>query len=246
MVSRDSADLLSSVTWFTHLIYTAITSAVSMGDACPFVGHNALMRWEALQDTAGYTDEDGYEKFWSEAHVSEDFDMALRLQVAGYSLRYISYTGDGFKEGVSLTVYDELARWEKYAYGCNELLFHPIRFWPTRGPFTRLFKDFMCSSLPLPKKSTICAYIGTYYAIGGAWITTVVNFFMTGWFSPVIDKWYLDSFAIYVSITAVFTILGNLALAVYRARTKHTGFFESRKLAAKPAWTALADACLSL
>jgi hypothetical protein len=36
-------------------------------------------------------------------------------------------TGEGFKEGVSLTVYDELNRWEKYAYGCNELLFHSFR-----------------------------------------------------------------------------------------------------------------------
>lgn len=27
-----------------------------------------------------------------------------------------------FKEGVSLTVFDELLRWEKYAYGCSELV----------------------------------------------------------------------------------------------------------------------------
>jgi hypothetical protein len=32
----------------------------------------------------------------------------------GYIIRLASYKGDGFKEGVSLTVYDELARWEKY------------------------------------------------------------------------------------------------------------------------------------
>ncbi|RDI75581.1 hypothetical protein Vi05172_g13734 [Venturia inaequalis] len=29
-------------------------------------------------------------------------------------------------EGVSLTIYDELARWEKYVYGCNELGFNPL------------------------------------------------------------------------------------------------------------------------
>lgn len=49
--------------------------------------------------------------------------MALRLQTAGYTIRYGAYTEAGFKEGVSLTVYDELNRWEKYAYGCNEMLF---------------------------------------------------------------------------------------------------------------------------
>lgn len=39
--------------------------------------------------------------------------MALRLQNSGYVVRMAAYQGDGFKEGVSLTVYDELARWEK-------------------------------------------------------------------------------------------------------------------------------------
>jgi hypothetical protein len=40
--------------------------------------------------------------------------MSLRLQSAGYIIRLGAYYGDGFKEGVSLTVYDELNRWEKY------------------------------------------------------------------------------------------------------------------------------------
>ncbi len=221
--------LLCSVTWFTNLIYTAITYAVASGDACPFVGHNAVLRWQAIQDAAAYTDEDGYEKFWSESHVSEDFDMSLRLQVAGYALRYASYTGDGFKEGVSLTVYDELARWEKYAYGCNELLFHPLRFWFSRGPITKLFSDFMLSSIHLPKKLTICAYIGTYYAIASAALLSVANYFLTGWFRDVLDTFYLDSFAIYISIILVFTGLGNLALAVLRYRLGERSFLGSRQ-----------------
>jgi hypothetical protein len=75
--------------------------------------------------------------------------MALRLQCFGYKIRLGAYHGDGFKEGVSLTVYDELARWEKYAYGCNELLFHPVRFWFVRGPFTPLLKKFLWSNMPI-------------------------------------------------------------------------------------------------
>lgn len=227
---RDTNKLPSSVTWFTRLIYTAITFAVAAGDACPFVGHNAILRWKAIQDAASYTDEDGYEKFWSESHVSEDFDMALRLQVRGYSLRYAAYTGGDFKEGVSLTVYDELARWEKYAYGCNELMFHPFRFWPVRGPFTPLFRKFMASGIPLPKKLTILAYIGTYYAIGAAWILSLMNYFLTGWFRDVYDKYYLDSFATYFAIVMVFTGLGNVSLAVLRYRISEQSFLGSRKL----------------
>ncbi|KAK4138796.1 hypothetical protein BT67DRAFT_22463 [Trichocladium antarcticum] len=208
----------NGVTWFTELIYSCITFAVASGDSCPFVGHNAVLRWQALQDAVAFTDEDGYEKYWSESHVSEDFDMSLRLQVAGYSIRYASYTGDGFKEGVSLTVYDELARWEKYAYGCNELLFHPLRFWLVRGPFTPLFRRFLASAIPLPKKLTIVAYIGTYYAIAASCTITLANYFITGWFYGLYDKYYLDSFAIYISILVVFTGLGNLCLAILRYR----------------------------
>ena len=122
----------NGITFFTNLIYTAIKYTVSNGDVAPFVGHNAILRWTAIQQI-GYEDEDGYEKFWSEAHVSEDFEMSLKLQCQGYIIRLAAWAGEGFKEGVSLTVYDELARWEKYAYGCNELLFWPIRMWIYKG-----------------------------------------------------------------------------------------------------------------
>ncbi|KAI8953468.1 glycosyl transferase family group 2-domain-containing protein [Xylaria longipes] len=206
------------VEWFTNLIYSAITYTVSIGDSVPFVGHNAILRWSAVQDAASYQDEDGYEKFWSESHVSEDFDMSLRLQCAGYGCRFASYTGEGFQEGVSLTVYDELARWEKYAYGCNELMFHPLRYWPTRGPITPLFRKFLGSSIHLPKKMTICSYIGTYYAIGASWIITLFNYFLTGFFYGLYDKYYLDSFAIFISVIVVFTGFGNVSLAILRYR----------------------------
>ena len=207
----------NGITFFTNLIYTAISYAVAAGDVAPFVGHNAILRWSAVQDVA-YTSEDGPDKYWSESTVSEDFDMALRLQTAGYLVRFASYTGDGFKEGVSLTVYDELARWEKYAYGCNELIFHPIRYWPVRGPFTKLFRNFITSCMPLPSKLTIMAYIGTYYAIASAWILTLANYFIIGWFNGYIDHYYIDSFKIFFSIIIVFTALGNIALAVLRYR----------------------------
>lgn len=80
----------------------------------------SFLRWEALQDAAFIDPADEKQKIWSESNVSEDFDMALRLQLKGYSIRWASYSNGGFKEGVSLTCDDELNRWEKYAYGCNE------------------------------------------------------------------------------------------------------------------------------
>ena len=91
-------------------------SACANGEVAPFVGHNAFLRWRALQDAA-FVDSDGQEKIWSESNVSEDFDMALRLQLRGYIIRWSTYSKGAFKEGVSLTVDDELNRWQKYAYG---------------------------------------------------------------------------------------------------------------------------------
>lgn len=70
-----------------------------------------------MQDASFIDEADGKRKTWSEANVSEDFDMALRLLLKGYTLRWATYSNGGFKEGVSLTVVDELARWQKYAYG---------------------------------------------------------------------------------------------------------------------------------
>ncbi|KAL2269307.1 hypothetical protein VTJ83DRAFT_1491 [Remersonia thermophila] len=207
----------NGITFFTNLIYSAIRYTVSNGDVAPFVGHNAILRWSAIQQVS-YMDEDGYEKFWSESHVSEDFDMSLRLQCAGYIIRLAAWAGDGFKEGVSLTVYDELARWEKYAYGCNELLFHPIRKWIYKGPFTPLFRRFLFSNIRFTSKITVVSYIGTYYAIGAAWIMTSVNYFLIGWFNGYLDKYYIDSWQVWFSILLVFNGLGNIALAVMRYR----------------------------
>ncbi|PSN72380.1 hypothetical protein BS50DRAFT_597684 [Corynespora cassiicola Philippines] len=213
------------ITFFTNLVYTQIQYAVANGDVAPFVGHNAVLRWSAMQCVAYDCKLDGYEKYWSESTVSEDFDMALRLQTEGYLVRLGAYKDKGFKEGVSLTVYDELQRWEKYAYGCNELIFHPLRYWFTRGPFTKLFRRFIMSGMPLPSKVTILAYIGTYYALGSAWLLTIMNYFLVGWYNGHLDHYYIDSFKVYFAIVVVFTALGNIALAVLRYRIGEGSLF---------------------
>ena len=213
----------NGITFFTNLVYTAIKYTVANGDVAPFVGHNAILRWSAIQQVS-YVDDDGYDKFWSESHVSEDFDMSLRLQCDGYIIRLAAWAGEGFKEGVSLTVYDELARWEKYAYGCNELLFHPMRKWIYKGPFTELFRRFLFSNIRFTSKITIISYIGTYYAIGAAWIMTLANYFAIGWFNGYLDKYYIDSWKVWFSIVIVFNGLGNISLAIMRYRIGQKSF----------------------
>jgi hypothetical protein len=234
----------NGITFFTNMIYTMIRFSVANGDVAPFVGHNAILRWSALQRVAYDCEKDRWEKYWSESTVSEDFDMSLRLQSERYIIRLGAYKEDGFKEGVSLTVYDELNRWEKYlpplplshtlltnphryAFGCNELIFNPLRYWLTRGPLTPLFRSFIRSGIPFPSKITIMAYIGTYYALGSAWFFTCMNYFLIGFFNGWLDHYYIDSFKVYVAIVFVFTLLGCLSLAVCRHRNGESPLHKS-------------------
>jgi hypothetical protein len=72
----------NGIAHFTRRINKCISMACANGEVAPFVGHNAFLRWSALQDAA-FNDpgDDDKKKIWSETNVSEDFDMALRLQV---------------------------------------------------------------------------------------------------------------------------------------------------------------------
>ncbi|THV51466.1 hypothetical protein BGAL_0110g00250 [Botrytis galanthina] len=213
----------NGITFFTNLIYSAIRYGVANGGVAAFVGHNAILRWSAIQEIA-FEDEEGHERFWSESCVSEDFDMALRLQLKHYTIRMAAWAGDGFKEGVSLTVYDELTRWQKYAYGCNELMFNPIRTWLWKSPFTPLFRKFICSSIDIGSKVQIVAYIGTYYALGSAWLICLANYVFVGLWNGYLDRAYVDSWQNWLAITVVFTGAGNVGLAVQRHRSGEKSF----------------------
>lgn len=213
----------NGITYFTNLIYTSIQFAVGTGDCAPFVGHNTFIRWKAIQSISW--EEDGRTLFWSESHVSEDFDVSLRLQMNGFVVRLATYHDGGFKEGVSLTVYDELARWEKYAYGCNELVFHPFRYWITRGPITPLFRKFLWSNIKITSKITIIAYIFTYYAIASAIPLTLANYLIVGWYADQVDQFYITSWKIFVGMAFVFNVLSPLAYAMLRHRLGQKTFF---------------------
>jgi hypothetical protein len=141
--------------------------------------------------------------------------------MAGFIVRLATYHNGGFQEGVSLTIYDELARWEKYAYGCNELVFNPLMYWPIRGPFTKLFLKFVFSNIKITSKVTIFAYIFTYYAIASAIPLTLVNYLVSGWFNADLDQFYLTSWKIFVGMAVVSIVSSSDALnfANYRIRS---------------------------
>ncbi|KAJ5986604.1 hypothetical protein N7451_010969 [Penicillium sp. IBT 35674x] len=222
----------NGIAYFTNVVYTAIKYGVGSGDVSPFVGHNAFLRWKALQSIEYVDPSDGQTKWWSDAHVSEDFDISLRLQMQGNFIRLATYHNGGFKEGVSLTLYDELTRWEKYAYGCNELVFHPFYQWPWKGPVTRLFLRFLWSNIPITSKVTIIAYIFTYYAIASGMLLATVNYVLIGLFNSEIDHIYLPSWGIWCSLVVVFNGFASIAFSMARHQLKEQTF-----------WKALLNSC---
>ncbi|KAH9023732.1 glycosyl transferase family group 2-domain-containing protein [Lactarius pseudohatsudake] len=208
----------NGIAHFTRRINKCISMACANGEVAPFVGHNAFLRWAALQDAA-FEDpgDNNKKKIWSEANVSEDFDMALRLMLRGYTIRWATYSEGGFKEGVSLTVDDELNRWQKYAYGCNELIFNPIIQWWYAGPINKQLRVFIWSDAPVHYKVGMMSYMFSYYGIAGGFILSVVNYFILG-LALGVDNYYLHSFEVWLACTFVFPGLGNVGFTLLEYR----------------------------
>ncbi|PVF93653.1 hypothetical protein CPB86DRAFT_818657, partial [Serendipita vermifera] len=214
----------NGITHFTRRINRAISFSCANGEVAAFVGHNAFLRWSAIQDVAFIDPADGERKIWSENNVSEDFDMALRLQLGGYTARWAVYSDGGFKEGVSLTCDDELNRWEKYAYGCSELLFNPFIEWPTKGPINALIHKMFWSPTPAHYKIGMLAYMFTYYGIAAAFSLSLFNYLFVGWRVPS-DAFYLEGLGVWLSVTIVFPVGGNISFCLLEYRLGHRGFF---------------------
>ncbi|KAH7919846.1 hypothetical protein BV22DRAFT_1022266 [Leucogyrophana mollusca] len=207
----------NGIAYFTRRINKCISMACANGEVAPFVGHNAFLRWKALQDAAFVDPYDGKEKIWSESNVSEDFDMALRLQMRGYIIRWAAYSKGEFKEGVSLTIDDELNRWQKYAYGCSELLFNPIAQWWRKGPINHQIHRFIWSSAPLHYKISMLAYMFSYYGIAASMTIATLNYVLLGFEFPV-DGYYMHSFEIWLATTVVFFGSGNIGYTLLQYR----------------------------
>jgi len=195
------------ISLFTEHIYKiAFVYSCTNGHTAPLVGHNAILRWSAVKN-ASYVDEDINEiVYWSEKHVSEDFDMSLRMQCLQYSTRYIAYA-DGFEEGVSLTPNEEINRLKKYAYGVDEIIFHPVYEWTSKGILSPLVKKFMlCSHIQLHTKFSVITYIASYYALAAIPILTFIQYFLFR-YSEYWRVSVIESLSIIISCLVVYAVL---------------------------------------
>ncbi|KAE9390597.1 hypothetical protein BT96DRAFT_959739 [Gymnopus androsaceus JB14] len=171
-----------------------LISDVQTAKVAPFVGHNAFLRWSAVQDASFVDPADGKVKQWSEAHVSEDFDMALRLIKKGYVVQWATYSAGRFKEGVSLTVLDEVARWQKYAY----------------RPFSKQLRTFVMSNAPVHYKLNALGYMFSYYGLAVRPPATFINYLVLS-LASTIDAFYLGSFQIFLACIIVYQVAGNVS-----------------------------------
>ncbi|TFK37024.1 glycosyl transferase family group 2-domain-containing protein [Crucibulum laeve] len=207
----------NGIAYFTRRINKCISISCANGEVAPFMGHNAFLRWKAIQDAAFIDPADGKEKIWSESNVSEDFDMALRLLLKGYIIRWATYSNGGFKEGVSLSVDDELNRWQKYSYGCNELLFNPLVQWWRKGPIAHQIHRFLWSKAPMHYKISMMAYMFSYYGIAASVTISVINYVLLGFQFPV-DGYFMHSFEIWLATTVVFWGSGTIGYTLLEYR----------------------------
>ncbi len=216
--------------FFTDIVNWSISWLVACGATAPFVGHNAYIRTSALLQVSERDPKTGQLITWSENSVSEDFDMSLRLQLQGYVVRWATYSNLGYLEGVSLTPSDELNRWQKYAFGCSEIILQPLRFWLTKGPLTPLFMSFITSDkCSLSQKITVSSYMFSYYALAMSLPFAVAMFIVVGLFDNVTHLYIVDSFKVWLSILVVFSAAGTVARLLCFLRSRQKGFWRALK-----------------
>jgi hypothetical protein len=70
-------------------------------------------------------------------------------------------------------------------------------------------------------------YVFSYYGIASGLPLTVLNYFLIGWFNGSLDKFYLESWRVFVTLTVVFALVSNITLALLRYRLGEKGFMAS-------------------
>ena len=108
-------------------------------------------------------------EYWSENHVSEDFELMIHLYNLGFNGRYCAYPDCEFQEGITRTFDEEAGRHRKFSLGAHELVFNPFQDILGHGFFTPLFRTFLSSDIPSYYKVFLTAYLCSYTS-GGAYI----------------------------------------------------------------------------
>mmetsp|Transcript_22379 Transcript_22379/g.62154 ORF Transcript_22379/g.62154 Transcript_22379/m.62154 type:complete len:790 (-) Transcript_22379:1563-3932(-) len=167
-----------------------------MGCHPPLVGHSIFLRTEAVKqcgrmrmlrhaqrwlsniglpflpvDQVGFSNLSAQNRceYWSESHVSEDFELMIHLYNLGFNGRYCAYENCEFEEGITRTFDEEAGRHRKFALGAHELIFNPLQEMIGHGVFTPLFRTFMSCDIPSYYKIFLVSYLCSYSS-GGTYL----------------------------------------------------------------------------
>lgn len=164
---------------YTCNIYNGILIGTSLHCMAPFVGHNALINHDLLEDIAEENPTNGFKYYWSENKISEDFDCMIRGCKKGYIGRYVASSGI-FLEGISFDYLTEYFKLSKFACGAAELTFNPMSSWfvKNEGIFSKNMKDFIwCEEIEWYNKLNIVSYIVNFFSIAQSHFALLYNLF---------------------------------------------------------------------
>lgn len=93
------------------------------------------------------------------------------------------------------------------------MVFNPIRYWFTKSPFAKLYRQFLWSTAPISYKFSASSYVASYWAIGmGAPITIVLSF-VQAFFADSIDPIFYNTPPFNILITLIGVFVRQLALS---------------------------------
>ena len=160
-------------------------------------------------------------EYWSENHISEDFEIMVNFYNLGYNGRYIAYPGCEFEEGITRTFDEEAERQIKFSTGAHELLFNPFPEMFGKGVFTKSFWTFLTSNIPGYYKVYLTSYLLSYSS-GGIYLVIIFAGALTrilapnGGFVPVV--YYFSPASVFIMVSVIYYILSNLCFLIVMVR----------------------------
>mmetsp|Transcript_26273 Transcript_26273/g.37335 ORF Transcript_26273/g.37335 Transcript_26273/m.37335 type:complete len:926 (-) Transcript_26273:55-2832(-) len=261
---RGGTYFLNMLSTYTDALYQGhfLLSSI-LGCHPPLVGHSVFLRSEAVRqcgrmrmlrkaqrwlkniglpflDVAqvgvSNVNDENHTEYWSESHVSEDFELMIHLYNIGYSGRYVAYPDCEFQEGITRTFDEEAGRHRKFSLGAHELMFNSFQDMLGHGIYTNLFHTFLTCDMPSYYKIFLTAYLQSYMA-GGVYLivfAVAATVRLVDAAVPGIDSiWAFSPASVLVMNIVIYYVVGYttflIALCRMHACNKDLFFPEYRK-----------------
>jgi hypothetical protein len=220
-----------------------------MGCHPPLVGHSVFLRSDAIRQVGRIrtlrsaqkwlkniglpflgVDQIGFKavtnsnrtEYWSECHVSEDFELMIHLYNLGYKGRYVAFKDCEFQEGVTRTFDEEAGRHRKFALGAHELMFNTFQDIFSKGLYSSLFKTFLKCDIPSYYKVYLTAYLQSYMS-GGVWyliFTAATILRLTGGSDASKTLYAFSPVAVLVLVVFIYYLIGYVCFLIALCRMR--------------------------